>query len=150
MEHSSLLNLVSIVWSMDKKFSYQKDIFAKFVVWLQSQSKSKDYELTLFCSCHNKNKNKENNNPNIQDMSVLVVLNFVKRLKSQKKDQALMERVQCIHICIRISLVWGVRNREISKWRPHPHSYVGAQNIFFIRTSLVHKSDTQRGVRIWD
>ena len=76
---------------MDKKFSYQKDIFAKFVVRLQSQSKSKDYELTLFCSCHNKNKNKENNIPNIQDMSVLVVLNFVKRLNSQKKDQALME-----------------------------------------------------------
>ena len=74
---------------MGKKFSYQKVIFAKFVVRLQSQSKSMDYELTLFCSCHNKNK--ENNNPNIQDMSVLVVLNFVKLLNSQKKDQALME-----------------------------------------------------------
>ena len=105
---------------MDKKFSYQNDIFAKFVVMLQSQSKSNDYELTLFCSCYNKNKNKENNIPNIQDMSVLVVLNFVKGLNSQKKDQALMEldtalpsldsfkervHVQCIYICIRISLV---------------------------------------------
>ena len=111
--------------------------------------------MNLFCSCHNKNK--EKNNPNIQDMSVLVVLNFVNNLlNSQKKDQALMEldtalpsldslreRVPCIHICIRRGLVWGVRNGEISKWRPHPHSYVGAQNSFFIRTSLVPKSETQ-------
>ena len=87
---------------MDKKFSYQKDIFAKFVVRLHSKSKSKDSEF-LFCSCHNKNK--ENNNPNIQDMSVLVVLNFVKQLNSQKKEQALMELDTALPSLDRISLV---------------------------------------------
>ena len=75
--------MVSIVWSMGKKFSDEKVIFSKFVIRLKSQSKSKHNELTLFCFCHNKNK--EKNNPNIQDLSELVVLNLVKRLNSKRK-----------------------------------------------------------------
>ena len=123
--------MVSIIWSMGKKYSDEKVIFSKFVIRLKSQSKSKHNELTLFCFCHNKNK--EKNNPNIQDLSELVVLNLVKRLNSKRKIKLCWLRKMIFNLNFMVScfFCFALNTANIISFATKIHFYGFRWEVFF-------------------